>query len=77
MKTKKVALSLFRHEVALAFRVACRNRLDADKGRSEDDLQRYVRKLERLLKCDPNNQFWVLLEKANLKLLKYLLQIVV
>ena len=69
MATKLVAACLFRHAVRKA--IAGLNRLNTNAGRSEDDLQRYVRKLMSLAKSDPENEFWLLLGKANLKLLRY------
>jgi len=72
MPRKHVALCLFRHAVEKAIRTAGLNRLNAYAGRSEDELRKYLRKLARLDESDPDRTFWVLLEKANLKLLKYI-----
>ena len=56
-----------------AILIAGLNRLNA-QGRSEDDLRNYLRKLGGLAESDPDRKFWVLLEKANLKLLRYISQ---
>jgi hypothetical protein len=71
MHRKKIALDLFRHAIKKAMKIAGEDRLDPKQGRFEDELRRYLRRLTRLATSDPERQFWVLLEKANLKLLRY------
>jgi len=68
MSRRKVAMRLFDR----AARIATSDRLNAKSGRPEDDLRRYVKKLRALSQNDPDKRFWTMLEKANLKLLKYM-----
>lgn len=75
MATKKVAVHLFSRAVrlALSLRSAGRN---GQSGRPEDDLQKYARKLRELSYDDPENQFFRVLERANLKLLRYIMRVI-
>jgi hypothetical protein len=41
-------------------------------GRLETDLRKYVALLKRLAQDDPSEEFWEILQKAILKLVKYL-----
>jgi len=68
---KRRAVHLFCHAVRLALRSAGRN---GQSGRLEDDLLRYERKLRHLSLVDPRNEFFLVLERANLKLLRYIMR---
>jgi hypothetical protein len=68
---KKRAVHLFCRAVRLALRSAARN---GQSGRLEDDLLRYDRKLRHLSLVDPRNEFFLVLERANLKLLRYIMR---
>jgi hypothetical protein len=67
---KKLAVHLFSRAVRLAGS-AGRN---GQSGRLEDDLLRYERKLRQLSLHDPRNEFFWVLERANLKLLRYIMR---
>ena len=69
--TRKRAVHLFSRAVRLALRSAARN---GQSGRLEDDLLRYDRKLRHLSLVDPRNEFFLVLERANLKLLRYIMR---
>lgn len=69
MSEKNHAVHLFSRAVRLALRAAGR---DGQSGRLEDDLLRYERRLRRLSLDDPRKEFFLVLERANLKLLRYI-----
>ena len=71
MIIKNRAVHLFSRAVRLATRSAVRN---GQSGRLEDDLLRYERKLRRLSLVDTRNEFFLVLERANLKLLRYIMR---
>jgi hypothetical protein len=70
MTIRKRAAHLFSRAVRLALRSAGRN---GQSSRLEDDLLRYERKLRHLSLVDPRNEFFLVLERANLKLLRYIM----
>jgi hypothetical protein len=73
MTKKKRAVHLFSRAVRLALRSAERN---GQSGRSEDDLRKYARRLGKLSLNDPENLFFRVLEKAILKLLRYVMRVI-
>jgi hypothetical protein len=68
---KKVAVHLFSRAVRLVARSAGE---DGKSGRLKNDLLRYQRRLQQLSLEDPGNEFFRVLERANLKLLRYLMR---
>jgi len=68
---KNRAVHLFSRAVRLALKSAGRN---GQSGRIEDDLLRYERKVRHLSLVDPRSEFFLVLERANLKLLRYIMR---
>ena len=68
---KKAAVHLFSRAVRLAMRPGGG---DGKSGRLENDLVRYQRRLQQLSIEDPRNEFFRVLERANLKLLRYVIR---
>ena len=68
---KKVAAHLFSRAVRLIMRTGG---VDGKSGRLENDLVRYQRRLQQLSLEDPGNEFFRVLERANLKLLRYVIR---
>ena len=72
MTDKEIVARLFLRAVRLAGSV-CRNGLT---GRSQDDLRKYAARLQRLSCNDPNDKFYRVLERANIKLIRFVSRIV-
>ncbi len=73
MANKKLAVHLFSRAVRLALYLRSGGQ-NGQSGRLEDDLQKYARKLRELSYNDPENGFFRVLERANLKLLRYIMR---
>jgi len=67
---KKKAMRLYAR-ILLTGRIPY-GRSEGPPGRSAAELWTYLQRLKKLLHNDPNNAFWIVLQKALLKALKYL-----
>jgi hypothetical protein len=70
-RKKAIAVRLFGRAVKLSLRIASPDWLSKESGRTTDDLCRYQARLRELSERDPDKLFWTTLERANLKLLRY------
>ena len=71
IRRKMTAVRLLEQAAKLAAKT---NGLLDQSDRSILDLGRYMGKLKGLVKHDPEDKFWQVFQRANLKLLKYLLR---
>ncbi len=69
---KKVALRRLETAVRILFRIEETSLSGLQHGRLAVDLRRIVARLKRLLREDPDNEFWEVLQQAILKTVKYL-----
>lgn len=74
IQRKFTAVRLLGQAVRLVSQVAATNGLLDQSDRSIPDLGRYMVKLKELVKHDAEGRFWQVFQRANLKLLKYLLR---
>jgi hypothetical protein len=68
---KKSAVRMFTQAVRLAIRRSEDGMSGMASGRLATNLRMYTGKLNRLAQDDPDNSFWPILQKAILKLVKY------
>jgi hypothetical protein len=68
-KNKVKAVRMFEHALRLVKRVG--NMSGKTSGKLELSLQNYCRRIRKLSGEDPDHEFWSSLERANLKLIKY------
>ncbi len=68
---KKSAVRMFEQGVRIAIRTTEIDMSGMTSGRLATNLRAYVGRLNRLAQDDPNNLFWSTLQKAILKLVKY------
>jgi hypothetical protein len=69
---KKVALRRLEAAVRILFRIEETSLSGLQHGRLAVDLRRIVARLKRLLREDPDDEFWEVLQQALLKTVKYL-----
>jgi hypothetical protein len=69
---KKVALRRLEAAVRILFRIEETSLSGLQHGRLAVDLRRIVARLKRLLREDPDDEFWEVLQQAILKTVKYL-----
>ena len=70
-KRKVAAVRMFEQAVRIAIRTTVLDILGMTSGKLANNLLAYVGRLKRLAQDDPDNLFWSTLQKAILKLLKY------
>jgi hypothetical protein len=68
---KKSAVRMFTQAVRIAIRHCEDGVSGMASGRLATNLRMYIGKLNRLAQDDPDNLFWPILQKAILKLVKY------
>jgi len=68
---KKAAVRMFEQAVRIATRANLLDISSMTSGRLAKSLLAYVGRLKRLAQDDPDNLFWATLQKAILKLVKY------
>jgi len=74
-KQKRKAVRVFEH--ALRLLAKCNTDMSSKtSGKSEQNLQNYDHRLRKLAEEDPENEFWSTLQRANLKMIRYLRDLV-
>ena len=69
---KNAAVRMFEQAVRLALRIREPGMSGMTSGRLAANLRKYVGRLKNLARDDPDNRFWLVLQRAILKLVKYL-----
>jgi hypothetical protein len=73
-RRKKSAVRMMEQLVRMVIRSPVTTMSERETGRSEPNLQRYLRVLKKLAEKDPDERFWNILHRVDLKILKHLLQ---
>jgi hypothetical protein len=69
---KKVALRRLEAAVRILFRIEETSLSGLQHGRLAVDLRRTIARLKRLIREDPDDEFWDVLQQAILKTVRYL-----
>jgi hypothetical protein len=73
-KRKRSAVRMMEQLLRILIRPSTTTMSERETGRSAANLQKYLRVLKKLAEKDPDEKFWDILHRVDLKILKHLLQ---